>query len=96
MNLAENATYSQAEIDNLIKNAKQEDSTVKNQPAEVKVVFNNGVYTASGSATSSATVKGERAHDDKRLVSNTAGEFVGVTGISLKANKYGADNNVTI
>ncbi len=97
LNLAQNTTYSQAEIDDLIKNAKQEDSTSAAAPANVKVVFNNGVITADQQQNGSLTVQGVRAKNTASvLVTNTAGDFVGITGITITANKYGADNNVTI
>ncbi len=97
LNLAENTTYSQAEIDNLIKNAKQEDSTANYTPAEVKVVFNNGVYTASkAKVTSATTVAGVKAQIKDVAVTSTSGKYVGVTKFTITANKYGNDNNVTI
>jgi len=98
LNLAKNTTYSQAEIDDLIKNARQEDSTATSSPANVKVVFNNGVITTEGTGvTGTATVTGVRAKNTAAItVTTTAGNYVGVTGITITANKYGADNNVTI
>ncbi len=97
LNLAENTTYSQAEIDNLIKNAKQEDSTANYTPAQVKVVFNNGVYTASKEkVTSAKTVAGIKAKIEDVAVTSKSGKYVGVTKFTITANKYGNDNNVTI
>ncbi len=102
LNLAENTTYSQAEIDDLIKNAKQEDSTATKAPSEVKLVFNNGVYTAGASSTSYAghstgTEAGKKSQaKDVAITTTTATDFVGVTSMTITANKYGADNDVTI
>jgi len=97
LNLAQNTTYSQAEIDDLIKNAKQEDSTSAAAPADVKVVFNNGVITADTAVNGGKTVEGVRAKNTAAvLVTSTAGDFVGITAITITANKYGEDNNVTI
>ncbi len=96
LNLAENTTYSQAEVDNLIKNAKQEDSSASGTPANVKVVFNNGVYTASGKVTSSTTTAGVKAKNETVNITSKSGKYVGVTQFKITANKYGNDNNVTI
>ncbi len=102
LNLAENTTYSQAEIDNFIKNAKQEDSLAEQSPSNVKVVFNNGVYTSGASDTSyngdtTGTVAGVRAKvADVGIVTAGATSYIGVTAMTVTANKYGADNNVTI
>jgi flagellin len=97
LNLAENTTYTQAEIDELIKNAKQEDSQASKAPADVKVVFNNGVYTATTATTGTVTAKGERSKNEAVVITGTsATSFVGVTGLKIYANKYGADNDVTI
>ncbi|MBR6537469.1 MAG: flagellar hook protein [Lachnospiraceae bacterium] len=93
LNLAENKTYSQEEIDSLIEKAKQEDSSATNTPAAITVKFANGVYTAEGDVTSAATVAGKKAE----VKDVTIGGFtVGANKISVKANKYGADMNVTI
>ncbi len=105
LNLTKNTTYSQAEIDDLIKNAKQEDSMDSlHEPAEVKLVFNNGVFTAGDSAgtTGVTTVAGVKAHTDNVSLSigsnaATAGtDYIGAGTMKITANKYGADNNITI
>ncbi len=97
LNLAANTTYTQAEIDDLIKNAKQEDSLASATPADVKVVFNNGVITADTAVDGAVTVQGVRAKNTTAVgITSTSGKFVGVTAITITANKYGADNNVTI
>ena len=61
INLAHGKTYSQGEIDELIANAKQEDSGAMNAPASVTVKFANGVYTALTNTTSTKTVAGNKA-----------------------------------
>ena len=120
LNLAENAVYTEAQLDNLIKNAKQEDSLSTNTPAKVEVNLKYGTYTASTATTGTATVAGVKASSGKiniftgasaskaggagasggvsttNSASSPAGKFVGVNEISITANKYGVDNNVTI
>jgi len=98
LNLAENTTYTQAEIDDLIKNAKQEDSTVKNAPAKVEVNLYTGSYT-SGSFSTTATTgakteAGQKANAEMNITQTD--KFVGITKMKITANKYGKDNNVTI
>ena len=96
LNLAENKTYSQEEIDSLIKNAKQEDSDATNTPANVTVKFANGVYTAATAVTTEATVAGTKATATATLAATSANTFVGANEIKITANKYGADMNVDI
>ncbi len=93
LNLAANKTYSQEEIDSLIENAKQEDSTATNTPANITVKFANGVYTAgTKDVTSAATVAGAKATGNADVADTT----VGTNNIKITANKYGADMNVEI
>ena len=96
LNLANNKTYTQEEIDALIKNAKQEDSSATNTPANVTVKFANGVFTADDAITSAITVAGTKATVTAALAASTATDFVGANEIKITANKYGADMNVTI
>ena len=97
LNLANNKTYTQEEIDSLIKNAKQEDSSAKNTPANVTVKFANGVYTATSLITSAATVAGAKASGTAALAnSSTDVDFVGADTIKITANKYGIDMNIAI
>ena len=96
LNLAVNKTYSQDEIDNLVKNAKQEDSTATGTPANVAVKFANGVYTAAGNVTSASTVAGVKATKADQAITGFATNGVGADKISITANKYGADMNVEI
>ncbi len=97
LNLAENKTYSQSELDNLIASAKQEDSTATHTPAKITVNLKNGSYMASGAITATAaTVAGVKSSKANVVVTSAAGDYVGANKISITANKYGADNNVTI
>ena len=99
LNLAASTTYTQAEIDDLIKNAKQEDSSASNAPAEVKVVFNNGVLTSATEGQkieAKETVVGTKAATANAVALAAAGGFVGADKISIKSNKYGNDCNVKI
>lgn len=95
INLAKDKTYSEAELQKLIKEAKQEDSTATGAPADIELHLNNGSYTATTATTGSATVAGVRASADFTLTGVT-GNFVGVTGLKITSNKYGEDNNIKI
>ena len=94
LNLAASKTYSQEEIDALIENAKQEDSTDTQAPANVTVKFANGVYTANTSVTTGGTVAGTKATAETTVAAT--GTFVGADTMKITANKYGADMNITI
>ena len=100
INLAENKTYTQADIDNLIKNAKQEDSNMDNTPAEVTFKLSTGVFTATtaaAAAPTTGTVAGIRAASDSTaLVAADSGKFVGANSITITSNKYGKDYNISI
>ena len=96
LNLHDATTYTEAQLDALIKNAKQEDSTVNNSPANVELNLNNGVFTASDAITTTATVAGKKATTGEVAIGNTLGTDVGVSKIKITANKYGEDNNITI
>jgi flagellin len=106
INLVKDQTYTQQEIDALIQNAKQEDSTAVGTPADVKVQFYFSAVTATSTTCSNSgapTVPVKRAESDetffKRDNGATAlqpGEFVGATGITLTSQKYGADYNITV
>jgi flagellin len=102
LNLHANTTYTEAEMDALIKNAKQEDSTSTNTPAKVELNLNNGTYTASSALTADdakktiAGVKASVTTAANALTAQAATDFVGITGMKITANKYGADNNITI
>ena len=99
LNLAENVTYTEAEMDNLIKNAKQEDSSTNNSPAKIELNLTNGTFTASTAVKGTATeagVKSSGAIDLSTKLTNGNNNFVGVNKITITANKYGEDNNITI
>ncbi|MGN0506381.1 MAG: flagellin [Lachnospiraceae bacterium] len=100
LNLAENVTYTESELDNLIKNAKQEDShTTANSPAEIELNLTNGTYTASTATTGETTeagVKSSKELDLSGKLTTANNNFVGVNKIKITANKYGAENNIKI
>ena len=88
LNLSKNKVYTQDEIDDLIANAKQEDSTATGAPAEVKVSLKNGIFNADADTTAgTVTAGGVKAVSDDGTVTG----FVGADTISFTANKYGAE-----
>ena len=95
ISLAKNKTYTQADIDGLIKNAKQEDSTAENTPANVTMKLATGVFTASNTTpiTTDPTVAGTKASGSSTV---TGSNFVGANSITVTSNKYGADYNIGI
>ena len=95
ISLADNKTYTQADIDGLIKNAKQEDYSAQNTPANVTMKLATGVYTATANsaATSAGTVAGAKASGSSTITGNS---FVGANTIEITSNKYGADYNIDI
>ncbi|MBR6643621.1 MAG: flagellar hook protein [Lachnospiraceae bacterium] len=95
LHLAENMTYTQSEIDDLIKNAKQEDTTAVATPAKVEVNLKYGSLTADAATTGGATtVAGVKAASDEVVVATD--NFVGADTIQIKANRYGEDNEIKI
>ena len=95
--LAENMTYTQSEIDELISEAKQEDSSATATPAQVEVKLKFGSLTADDTTTGGTkTLVGKKAESAETKITSQEGQFVGCTGISIKANRYGNDNNITI
>ena len=96
LNLVADKVYNQEDIDKLIANAKQEDSTSTGTPAQVTVTLKNGVLTAGADGATTAgtkTVGGAKAAGDEVEVS--AGGFVGANKIKFTSNKYGAEFNDT-
>ena len=96
ISLANNKTYTQADIDGLIKNAKQEDSIAENTPANVTVQLATGVYTATAGTvtTTTATEAGAKSTTgDVKLVTDN---FVGANTINITSNKYGRDYDINI
>ncbi|MGN1084905.1 MAG: flagellin, partial [Lachnospiraceae bacterium] len=98
INLSNNKTYTQADIDSLIKNAKQEDSSATQAPAEVTVKFATGVFTASAATSkkTTATTAGVKASKEEEIVAVGSDKFVGANKIKITANKYGKDYNIDI
>jgi flagellin len=99
LNLAQNTTYSQEQIDELIDNAQQEDSSATGKHATVTVALKNGVLAAT-TQTGTATEAGVKAYSDEAGITGvTAGTspntFVGANSIQFTANKYGREFNDT-
>ena len=92
LNLAAGKVYTQDEIDELVANAKQEDSTAENTPADIKITLKNGVMTATDSEASDATAAGVKASS---AAVTATGAFVGANKVSFTANKYGTEFNGT-
>jgi len=96
ISLAANKTYTQADIDGLIKNAKQEDSSATNTPANVTVKLATGVYTATGNVNTKGTSAGIKAKGDNSTDKLQSGNFVGADTITITSNKYGRDYNISL
>ena len=93
LNLSKNKVYTQDEIDDIIANAKQEDSSATAAPAEVKVTLKNGIFNADADTTDGeATAAGAKAASNDATVTG----FVGADTIKFTANKYGAEFNGTV
>ncbi len=92
LNLAAGKVYTQDEIDELVANAKQEDSTAENTPADIKITLKNGVMTATDGEASDATAAGVKASS---AAVTATGTFVGANKVSFTANKYGTEFNGT-
>jgi flagellin len=94
LNLAADTTYTQAEIDELIANAQQEDSTATNKPATVTIALKNGVLTVENKALAGTpTEAGVKAVSNE--VAMKDGDFVGANSIQFTANRYGTEFNKT-
>ncbi len=94
LNLAANRVYTQDEIDELIANAKQEDSSATGTPADLTLTLKNGTLSAGSNGTTSntgVTVGGKKATSAAQSLAD--GNFVGAQTIQLTANKYGSDMN---
>ena len=96
ISLANNKTYTQADIDGLIKNAKQEDSDASNTPANVTVKFATGVYTASENTVTTTAGTTAGAKSTSGDVEILTADFVGANTINITSNKYGADYDIDI
>ncbi len=93
LNLSEGHVYSQAEIDTLIKNAKQEESTSTGTPANITLTLNNGVLNASTSATTGNTAAGVKAKEEDKKLGTVGTDFIGAASISVISNKFGKELN---
>ena len=97
LNLAQNKTYSQEDIDNIVASALQEDSTATGTPSEIKITLKNGTMSTATAATETTTATAGGAKAATTAVTLATNDFVGANKISFTANKYGADmNHVTI
>jgi len=95
IHLASNMTYTQSEIDELIQNAKQEDTTADATPAKVEVNLKYGSLTADATTVGGdPTVAGVKADSGEETIATA--NFVGADTIRIKANRYGEDNNIKI
>lgn len=90
LNLSLNKVYSQEEIDELVANAKQEDSTATGTPSEISITLKNGVFSADSATTAgTVTAAGVKAVSDDGTVTG----FVGANTISFTSKKYGSEFN---
>ena len=97
LNLKKGKVYSQDEIDELVKNAQQENSQATGKVANVSVKLSTGVLTAEKANAGEATVAGAKSKiDATEIVAADAKTYVGANSIAIKAKKYGKDNDVTI
>jgi flagellin len=97
MNIVKDKAYTQAEIDALIKDAKQEDSSASAHVPNVSVKLNTGVLCATKSSNTGTTVDaGHKAKKENVSIKAAGASFVGATQISITANKFGSDCNVKI
>ena len=98
--LAHNQTYTQSEIDDLVRLAMQEDSSAIGTPANVEIKLNFGSLTAfeklDSDSTNKTTVGIKASSTAVKITNATDNNFIGATGIKITANRYGVDNNITI
>lgn len=94
LNLSLGKVYTQSEIDGLIANAKQEDSTATGTPAEVTVALKNGIFNADAATTAgTVTAAGVKSvSDEGELTAN----FVGANKVTFTSNRYGAEFKDTV
>ena len=97
LNLKKDKVYSQDEIDELVKNAQQENSQATGKVANVSVKLSTGVLTASKENAGKETAAGAKSKlDATQIVAANAKTYVGANSIAIKAKKYGKDNDVTL
>ena len=96
LSLKAGKVYNQAEIDDLIKNAKQENSQATGTPANVSVKFSTGVFTST-KLKGTATAAGKKSASTATKITDAANtNYVGANSIKISSKKYGEDNDVKI
>ena len=96
-NLVANQTYTQAQIDDLIKNATQAKSADQTQsPADVQFTIKNGAFTFDTPDESYKTVAGVRAESTKEelpfmMTGGTVANDTYADQIQFTSNNYGDD-----
>ena len=96
LSLKDGKVYNQAEIDDLIKNAKQENSQATGTPANVSVKFSTGVFTST-KLHGTATTAGKKSASTATEITDAANtNYVGANSIKISSKKYGEDNDVKI
>ncbi len=100
LNLVEGRSYTQSDIDDLIKNATQnKDDGQTGVPAEISIKLKNGVMTATTADETDKTVAGIRATvtDTAELLKlvgdGTNGAHGSSDSITFTANSYGLSNS---
>ncbi len=91
LNLAAGMSYTQSEIDALLKKAKQEDSNATAAMPNVTVELKGGSITA-GAGGAAVTVAGEKSKGSVQLTTDLGQ----TTTIKVTASKYGEENDITI
>ena len=91
INVASSKVYTQAEIDALIADAKQEDSDATGTPAEITVTLKNGVYTANTDGNTDTTKATEAGTYSKSNAGQITANFVGADTVTFEANRYGSE-----
>ncbi len=99
ISLAKNKTYTQADIDDLVKNAKQEDSGATNTPANVTVRLATGVYTSNTDTAGVATTAGIKASSTAKptyTATNTEASSIAETTKNITVNSTEKNTTVNI
>ena len=97
LNLAQGMTYTQSEIDELIREAKQEDSTATGTPADLSINLKYGALTVDSSYTSDATVAGVKGTTENVRFNTPTTLEAGLGGAKLTVmNATNTDYTVTI
>ena len=98
LNLVQNKTYTQQDIDDLIANATQSKSAGQaTEPADISIKLKNGIMTATTADSTDVTAAGSRqvqTADVKTLVADgTNGGIGSGDTITFTANTYGAHSD---